>query len=192
MFNDLYDWQMRFNQEGMSLDLRLELLELLKPYVTFKPPFRMLSLDQTGEPTSSNARIKDIVDWEIVLGSSDVHDVMKALRSEQQWIATLPSLLPNLTALLRDCLDFMRLLEGADDRSDLSYVHQPSIAEHSQNQAFRQWTALIDLTRDALRETETKYSKMARAEGLAVAHISISSLSTLVLFCRNGDRSVCP
>ena len=43
----------------------------------------------------------------------------------------------------------MGKLGGASDKSDLSYIDQPSIAEHPQNRKHRDWTALIDLTRDA-------------------------------------------
>ena len=43
----------------------------------------------------------------------------------------------------------MREVEGADEHSDLSYIHQPSISHHAQNQAFHDWTALIELVRDA-------------------------------------------
>ena len=59
------------------------------------------------------------------------------------------TLLTGFTELLREALDLMRELGGADDRSDLSYVSQPSISEHDQNSSFRDWTALIELNRDA-------------------------------------------
>ena len=56
----------------------------------------------------------------------------------------------------------MRELEGADDRSDQSYIHQPSISEHPQNQKFQDWTALIDLTRDAWLATAAQSPVRAR------------------------------
>ena len=40
-------------------------------------------------------------------------------------------------------------LGSAGDKSDQSYVPQPSISEHPQNRKFHDWTALIDLSRDA-------------------------------------------
>ena len=54
--------------------------------------------------------------------------------------------MPFLEAELGDALDLMRELGSAEDRSDLSYMHQPSISEHPQNRDFHDWTALIDLT----------------------------------------------
>ena len=58
----------------------------------------------------------------------------------------------------------MRQLQGADDKADGSYWHQPSIAEHPQNQKFRDWTALIDLARDSWIATAGRNPDMARAE----------------------------
>lgn len=40
-------------------------------------------------------------------------------------------------------------LGGANDLSDLSYIHQPSIDEHPQNQYFQEWTALVELLRES-------------------------------------------
>jgi hypothetical protein len=67
----------------------------------------------------------------------------------EAWNAALPALLPDFTMLLRDALDLMRELGRANDRSDRSYVHQPSISAHPQNRGFREWTVLIELARDA-------------------------------------------
>lgn len=71
------------------------------------------------------------------------------LPKSTQWQVALPDLLPDLGLLLRDVLDLMRELGGADDRSDRSYIRQPSISEHPQNQGFSDWTILIELLRDS-------------------------------------------
>jgi hypothetical protein len=166
MADEFYDWQARFNRDGMTYGLRLELLELLRPHVTLKAPFRISPRDEAGESTSSTdtIRIQDLVEWEIVLGTDDPHEILGALRNNAQWLGALPDLLPSLTSLLREALDLMRLLGGADDRSDNSYFHQPSIAEHPQNRNFRDWTALIDLIRDAFLATARIDAEKARAE----------------------------
>ncbi len=162
----LYEWQARFSQEGLTYGLQLELLELLTPYVKLKSPFKIPELVESGESTKSEERkrIKDLVDWEIVLGVSEVHEGLGTIKNSSKWNALLLELLPSLTSLLLEALDLMRQLEGADDRSDGSYWHQPSIAEHSQNQKFRDWTALIDLTRDAFQATARVNAHKARAE----------------------------
>jgi hypothetical protein len=163
---ELYDWQTRFAHDGLTYGLRLELLQLLRPHVRLKAPFRLSEHNGPDVSASSESptRIKDLVDWEIVLRASDVHEVLGTLGQNPRWQQALPELLPDLTSLLREALDLMRQLEGADDRSDGSYWHQPSIAEHSQNQKFRDWTALIDLTRNAWVATASFDPGSARAE----------------------------
>ena len=65
----------------------------------------------------------------------------------------------NSPGCCNDALDLMRELGGADDRNDLSYLHQPSISKHKQNSDFRDWTALINLCRDAWQAMATKSSR---------------------------------
>lgn len=165
MSYELYDWQARFLREGLTFGLRLEFIELFRPHVKVKLPFQ-ISDQAFREPSGPNdpKHIKELVDWEIVLGASEVHEVVETLRSNPGWLTALPSLLPSFTSLLLEALDLMRQLEGADDHSDGSYWHQPSIAEHPQNQRFRDWTALIDLTRDAFLAAATTDAGTARAE----------------------------
>lgn len=143
---DLYRWRDRFKRDGLTATLRLELREMLTPRVSLREPFSWPDDDrESPEP----ARIKDLVEWEIVLSTDHVHSSLRDLPRDERWTAALPELLSDVSALLRDALDLMRELGSAEDRGDLSYMHQPSISEHPQNRAFHDWTALIDLTRDA-------------------------------------------
>lgn len=143
---DLYRWRDRFDRDGLTTTLRLELRETLTPRLFLREPFQQPTEDgETREPE----RIKELVEWEIVLSTDDVHSSLSDLRKDKRWNAALPELLIDFSTLLRDALDLTRELGGADDKSDLSYIHQPSISEHPQNQDFHDWTALIDLTRDA-------------------------------------------
>lgn len=143
---DLYRWRDRFKRDGLTATLRLELREMLTPRVSLREPFRWPAEDgEAREPE----RIKELVEWEIVLSTDHVHSSLRDLPRDERWDAALPALLSDVSALLRDALDLMRELGNAEDRSDLSYMHQPSISEHPQNRDFHDWTALIDLTRDA-------------------------------------------
>lgn len=142
----LYDWLDRVKQDGLTPTLRIELRELLTPCVTLREPFRW---GQEETDRHKSERVKDIVDWEIVLNSDDPHSILSVLASNTAWQGNLPDLLDDLSVLLRDALDLMRELGGAEDESDLSYIAQPSISKHPQNQTFHDWTALIELTRDA-------------------------------------------
>ena len=143
---DLYRWHDRLKRDNITATLRLELRELLTPRISLRKPIHWPDeADENPEPKS----IKELVDWEVVLSTDNVHYRMRELINDEYWTAALPTLMPDFNALLRDALDLMRELGGAEDRSDLSYIHQPSISEHPQNNDFLEWTALIDLTRDA-------------------------------------------
>lgn len=142
----LHGWRDRLGRDGFTATLRLELRELLTPRVSLRAPFpRSAKEAESHEPR----RIRDLVEWEIVLSTDHVHSSLHELPKDEHWTSALPKLLSDFSGLLRDTLDLMRELGGAGDRSDLSYVHQPSISEHPQTKHFRDWTALIDLTRDA-------------------------------------------
>ena len=93
--------------------------------------------------------VRDLVDWELVLTSGHIHSALDRLRDNPVWQEVLPDLLSDFSLLLRDALDLSRELRGANDRSDRSYVVMPSISDHPQNRSYRDWTALIELTRDA-------------------------------------------
>ena len=156
---DLFSWRSRFERHGLTTTLRLELCDLLTPRISLRNPFRRaFGDDEDDEPT----HIRQLVDWGIVLSASYVHNTLRDLRGNERWATALPTLLTDFIRLLRDALDLMRELGGADDKSDLSYVNQPSISEHPQNPTFRDWTALIELNRDAWRATAIESREQAR------------------------------
>src|SRR5271165_1946794 len=125
---DFYYWMNRFRTDGLTPLARLELRELLAPRVVLSPPLKWEESDQTT--TTIGTRIQDLVRWELVLNGDDVHTVVKELNQIPKWQASLPEFLSDATSLLREALDLMRDLGGASDRSDLSYLAQPSIAPH--------------------------------------------------------------
>ena len=161
---DLYDWLRRIKQDGVTPSLRMELREILTPCITLRAVFRWE--EDTSEPPEPR-RIKDLVDWELELASDNVHSALRDRANKPEWQAVLPDLLQDLTVLLRDALDLTRELGGASEKSDSSYIHQPSISEHPQNRDFHDWTALIELARDAWLATAQIDSVRARhaAEG---------------------------
>ena len=138
-------WRERFRRDGLTPSLRLELRKMLTPRIALSESSPWPGTEgETGEPK----RIKDLVNWKIVLSTDDVHSNLRHLSNNDRWTAALPELLSDFSALLRDALDLMRELGDVDGRSDQSY-QQPSISEHEQNNKFHDWTALIDLSRDA-------------------------------------------
>lgn len=143
---DLYRWKDRLAREGLTATLRLELRELLVPKVTLKKPFRWGEDDnEIGEPE----RLRQLIDWELVLAADHVHSSLNDLARSETWRAALPVMVGDFQQLLRDALDLMRELGEAEDRSDRAHWDMPSISVHRQNRGFRDWVALIELLRDA-------------------------------------------
>ncbi len=156
---DFQSWQKRFKREGPTVVLRLELRELLTPRVLLRPLFPWSA--ETGE-NSGARRIRDLVRWEIRLAANHVHSEVDQLRKEDRWTDALPKLLPDFIALLRDTLDLMNELDENEGGYAPSFIEQPSISEHDQNLRNHDWTALIDLTRDAWVETAKQSPEQAR------------------------------
>ena len=175
----LYNWRKRFSLDGLTTTLRLELREKLTPRVALGKPFpRMTEDDDEGEPE----RMRDIVEWELVLSTKHIHSALRKLHDDERWRTALPELLDDFSGLLRDALDLMQELGEADDNTDRSYIHQPSIAEHPQNMEFHDWTALIDLTRDAWRATAAQSPDRARLAAKGWRHIPYPLFRRLTFF----------
>lgn len=184
---DLYRWRDRFKRDGLTATLRLELREMLTPRVSLREPFRWPAEDgDAREPE----RIKELVEWEIVLSTDHVHSSLRDLPSDERWDGALPELLSDVSALLRDALDLMRELGSAEDRSDLSYMHQPSISEHPQNRDSHDWTALIDLTRDAWLATAAQSPARAALMAQAWWHTPYPLFRRLAFFAAAQDNVI--
>jgi hypothetical protein len=156
----LFGWKERFQRDGLTASIRFDLRRSLTPYVMLSDP---IGFDSEAEEVDGTPSIRNLVESEIVLATKYAHSMFDELNNVDSWIAALPLLLEDFSALLRDALDLMNELGRAEDESDLSYLHQPSIADHPQNQDFRDWTILIDLTRDAWIET-AKNDRQSAAE----------------------------
>ena len=161
---DFHNRLRRFKMDSFTPILRMELRELLKPCVILREPFHW---DKESADPREPKSIKDIVRWDLVLSSDHTHSALRDQANKQDWQAVLPDMLQDVTALLRDALDLMLELGGADGKSDSSYINQPSISEHEQNRSFPDWTSLIDLCRDAWLATVQTNPTQARhaAEG---------------------------
>ncbi|WP_322868294.1 anti-phage defense-associated sirtuin Dsr1 [Bradyrhizobium ottawaense] len=179
---DFYRWKDRLKREGLSAALRLQLRELLSPKVTLKKPFRWGAENDTEEPT----RIKQLVDWELVLAADNVSWFVRDL-ADGQWQAALPAFLDDFQQLLRAALDLLRELGEADDRDDRSYWDLPSITPHWQNRGFRDWVTLIELLRDAWLETRKSAPERARQIALAWFDIPYLTFKRLALFAASQD-----
>ncbi|AMP72594.1 SIR2 family protein [Ralstonia solanacearum] len=186
--SDLYRWQRRLRREGLTATLRLELRDLLAPQVALKKPFRWGDeAEDTDEPT----RLRELVDWELVLAGAHVRSTLCDF-ADEHWTSALPRLLEDFQQLLRDALDLLRELGEADDRSDRSQRDLPSISPHWQNRGFRDWVTLIELLRDAwlaVRQTDN-----ARATRIAQAWFDLPypTFKRLALFAASQDTCIAP
>lgn len=175
---DLYHWKDRLNRDGLTPTLRLELRDLLSPKVTLKKPFRWGAEEERGEEPS---RIRQLVDWELVLVVDHVHSSLLEL-ADERWLAILPALLDDFQQLLRDALDLLRELGEANDREDRSHWDLPSISPHWQNRGFRDWVTLIELLRDAWLATKGGDQKRARQIALGWFSLPYPTFKRLALF----------
>ncbi|QIL80339.1 hypothetical protein G7047_10825 [Diaphorobacter sp. HDW4A] len=183
----LYRWRDQFKRDGLTASVRLALREILTPCLSLREPFRWSDGDHDDK---AHDRIMDIVEWEVVLASDHVHAGLSDIPKNEQWTAALPELLDDFTALLRDALDLMRELGGVDSENDHSYIHQPSISEHSQNKDFHDWTALVELARDAWLATATKSPERARIVAETWAHGAYPVFRRLALFAATQGQVI--
>ena len=123
---ELYGWKKRLVREGLTVTLRLQLRELLTPMIVVKKPIRWDELDQENVTLE---RLKQLVDWELVLSADHVHSSLRDL-VDARWQDALVILLADLQQLLLDALDLLRELGEASDFSDRSYWDLPSISPH--------------------------------------------------------------
>lgn len=186
---DLYRWQGRLKREGLTTTLRLELRELLAPKVVLKKPFRWS--DDDSSSTNELSRIKQLVDWELVLAADHVHSTLRDL-ADEPWKSALPHLLEDFQQLLRDALDLLRELGEADDRCDRSHWDLPSIAPHWQNRSFHDWVSLIELLRDAWLVVRSNNSARATHIALSWFELPYPTFKRLALFAASHNELITP
>ncbi|MCY4005556.1 MAG: SIR2 family protein [Rhodobacteraceae bacterium] len=144
---ELYTWKEEFDRDGLTPTLRMELRELLRPCVVLRKPFDWSGRgdrDPEGSPT-----IRNLADTSLDLATDSARHILKDRNDNEAWMKVLPSLLEDITGLLRDAMDLKSMLGDANDQQDRSYIVQPSISDHPQNSDVHDWTVLIDLAREA-------------------------------------------
>jgi SIR2-like domain len=187
-FGDPYDWRTRLARDGYSPAKRLEFLQLVEPHVRLSRPRPWLHEDPTHQ-RADVTRAGDLVSWEVVLASAHAADALREAGGDPAWGAALPHLLWDATELLRDALDLMRELDGADDRADMSYIARPSISEHEQNRDFHDWTFLIVLLRDAWLAALESSPDVAKAEVRRWLNIPYPVFRRLVFFAATQNQA---
>jgi hypothetical protein len=183
---DLFRWKGRLKRDGLTATLRIELREILAPKVALKQPFRW---GEDDTQTEAPERLKQLVDWELVLAADHAHSLLDDLRDAEDWRVALPALLDDVQQLLRDALDLRRELGETDDRS---HWDLPSISRHWQNRGFHDWVALIELVRDtwlAVRERDPTRATQAAQAWFAVPY---ATFKRLALFAASHESCIAP
>lgn len=178
---DFYDWYIRFKCDGLTSTLRLHLRDFLTPFVRIREKLRDFEEEEEAE-SDEPKQVKDLVEWEIVFSTDHLHSTLETYLKDSRWCMALPGLLSDTSALLLDALDLMRELDCVDGYHDRSYMHQPSISNHPQNMRFHDWTALIEIVRDAWLATVEKYPNQARLEVERWTHLKYPLFRRFVFF----------
>lgn len=141
--SDLYAWSEELKREGRLTPL---LRSRLREHLTI-----LLKISEGYGPSDEEDGVQGdgSIDWELIFPGAHTAYALRDLFKSQAWKAALPLLLTDATNLLLDAMDIAVLVDGGKGERDRTHFQHPSIAEHPQNRAFRDWTALIDFVRDA-------------------------------------------
>ena len=174
----LYNWKKRFEIQGLTQSLRLNLRDLLTPRVLlYKSP----------------SWHKNPIKGKIVLQVNRVRSKLNSLRNKQSWIQALPHLLTDFTTLLKDAMGLMYELGEASDMGDSSYIARPSIAEHAQNDVYSDdWTVLIELNRDAWLKTVNTAPEQAKRAAENWCNLPYPVFRRLAFFAATQNREIIP
>ncbi|WP_440564448.1 anti-phage defense-associated sirtuin Dsr1 [Stenotrophomonas muris] len=183
----LYRWIKRLRREGLNTSLRMELRSLLSPKITLRRPF--VWDGEVADGADETVRIKQLVDWDLVLAEDNVHAVLQD-QSKGEWEKALPLLYSDLQQLLCDALGLLRDLGEADDLVDRSYWDLPSITPHWQNRSFRDWVSLIELLRDAWLAVRATDESRSTLMAQAWFEIPYPTFKRLALFAASQDNCI--
>lgn len=167
---------------GLNATLRIQLRDMLSPRLKLSKPFEwdpeLSAADQ--EPLSAD---DDDIDWEVVLALPHPWELLvDKLQQEEPWRGFLPSLIDVFALLLREALDLMHELGAVSEQLDAGHLAQASIGAHPQNRRSRDWTALLELTRDAWLGTLAADGPAAQALALSWWRVPYATFKRLALF----------
>ncbi|MGE3488292.1 MAG: hypothetical protein AB7L09_26575 [Nitrospira sp.] len=165
----LFQWCRRLKQFGWSVSLKRELSQMLRPVVGLREPLEWdTEWENDDENQADRARAKvasDYASWEIRLRIGESPwEKLKEIKQYTDWPKLAIDSLSEFTTCLQEVLDLRAELGDISSQSDFSYIARPSISDHPQNQNFDDWTALIQLCRDAWLATATHAPALAESE----------------------------
>lgn len=182
-------WKEQFKRNGLTTTMRFRLREILAPKVRLKKPFGWF---EDGQGEDEDERLKQMVDWELVLNSDHVYSTLGEMEGMPNWKEVAPLLVGDFQQLLVDALDLLNELGEADCYDDRSFWDQPSISPHWQNRGFRDWVALIELLRDAwlsIHQTDNHRSARVARDWFTTPY---PTFKRLALFAASQDDCIPP
>lgn len=138
---DLYSWSASYKTTSLTIGLKRELLRMLSPRVLLKKKSNFWK--------ESTNPFKALFDWEFSLNTSSAHSGIENLKRQNSWARDSSELIFEFSSLLKEVMELRVVFHEVSEKEDFSYLYQPSIKEHEQNKDFRDWTLLIELTRDS-------------------------------------------
>jgi len=177
LHGDLFTWGRRLANEGLTSSLRRQLRDILAPRIKLtNAPYYY---EENEVEPNNEARG---INWELVLEADHVHSLLKNIAKGDAWQNALPLLLNDATELLLEALELLQDLGKANEDEDNSFWQQPSIKQHPQNLFYRDWTALIDLARDAWLATANQEPARAVREVYRWSEFRFPLFQRLVFF----------
>mgnify|MGYP003625229559 CR=1 FL=1 len=182
---DLYSWSHNYRISGLSIGLKRELLRILTPRVLLKKRSGFWN-------ESSTNPFRALFDWEFALNTSSAHSGIANLKRHSPWVAESSELIFDFSLLLQEVMELRVIFHEVSEKEDFSYLYQPSIKEHEQNKDFRDWTVLIELTRDSWLALNNKKPSLAAKVASDWWLIPFPIFKRLALFAASEKSAVLP
>ncbi|WP_165933880.1 SIR2 family protein [Stenotrophomonas sp. TEPEL] len=141
-----------FAEDHDTLAFKVDLLSALSPSVSLSQPFdtRLPDFNPNaegwGEEKARGTRFSEVVNAEVTIpGDAQVDHLVERILARDESAAFLASMLQELTTLLRRTVNLFTLIENGPTGTDFSVFHRPSIAPHTQNRDYENWTLIVTL-----------------------------------------------
>lgn len=145
--------------------VRAQVLLALEPVITIQPGWRLYGDPDEQEVAEVPLTVQSLLSHECELAAGHTaRMILDELRKRKDWSSVLNDMAWDVTALLRQALDFQAVIDAASESTDHGYIQHPSIEPSPQNQHYHGWTWLIELARQAVESLEN--TDRARATAL--------------------------
>ena len=175
----LYQYADYVELYGIDSSIKGLLLKGLSPKVSLKEPLRIFHNRESINPVK---HISKMIDAEVYV-DTDVEIFISNVKYSKTWIESLPSIIMDITLLLKEALDLEKIIGQAYEDSDFSYIYKNSIAEDQKPASSHNWLILADLARDAWKELYNSNKNYAMYMLLFWWEYTYPLFKRLVFFC---------